>query len=57
MSIDTFCDMLDEIVRLLGSLGNAMYMAFKDVMDKAADLRKNRDFMVSDFNKPKDISL
>lgn len=42
--------MYEEIVRLLSSLGKAMYIAFKDIADKAADVRKNRDFMVSDLN-------
>ena len=31
MPPDAFCGMLDEIVRLLGTFGKAMYMAFKDV--------------------------
>ena len=55
--IDAFCDMLDEIVLLLGALGKAMYMAFKDVKDKAADMRKNKEFMVNTMKKPDDISL
>ena len=57
MPIIAFCDMLDEIVLLLGALGKAMYMAFKDVKDKAADMRKNKEFMVNSMQKPDDISL
>ena len=54
---NAFCGMLDEIVRLLAGLGKAMYIAFKDVKDKSEDMRKNRNFLVSEFNKPKNMTL
>ena len=55
--VDAFCDLLDEIVMLLGSFGTAMYIAFKDVKDKSADMRKNKAFMIENWSKPADISL
>ena len=55
--INTFCDLLDEIVMLLGSFGKAMYIAFKDVKDKAVDMRKNKTFLIEKMGKPQDISL
>ena len=52
MPIHSFCGMLEEIVLLLGALGKALYIAFKDVKDKAVDMRKNKEFMVTSMNKP-----
>ena len=57
MPVEMFCDLLDEIVMLLGSFGKAMYMAFKDVKDKSVDMRKNKAFMIANWGKPEDISL
>ena len=42
---------------LLGSFGKAMYIAFKDVKDKATDMRKNKAFMIETMGKAEDISL
>ena len=42
---------------LLGSFGKAMYIDFKDVKDKAADMRKNKAFMIETMGKAEEISL
>ena len=55
--VGAFCAMLDEIVNLLGALGKALFMAFKDVKDKALDMKKNKEFIVNTMNKPDDITL
>ena len=55
--IHTFCDLLDEIVMLLGSFGKAMYIAFKDVKDKAADMRKNKTTLIEIIGNINDLTL
>ena len=50
--VETFCDLLDEIVMLLGSFGKAMYIAFSDVKDKSEVMRKNKAFMIENWGKP-----
>ena len=44
--------MIDELCNLLGALGKPVKLGFADVKDKANTLKKNKAFMVNEFNKP-----
>ena len=49
--------MLDDLCNLLGALGKPIKLAFADVKDKASTLKKNKAFMVNEFNKPEGVSI
>ena len=57
MPLDAFCGLLDEVVRFLGTFGKAMFIAVNDVQTRSRDIRKNRDFLANQLNKPANMSL